>query len=160
MVRPRILISLFLPALVAAVAVTSLLTQDLSAGKADDEKAVRQAVLDYVEGIYEVDPARIERGVHKELRKTGFWYSDEEKTYKGPLPMTYAELYDLAGSWNKEGRIDAATAVKKIDIFEVSDKTAAAKLTAHWGIDYMHLGKYDGHWMIINVLWQSPPRTD
>jgi hypothetical protein len=74
--------------------------------------------------------------------------------------MTYEELHDLAGSWNKEGRIDAATAVKKIEIYEVSDRTAAAKLTAHWGIDYMHLAKYDGRWMIINVLWQSPPRDD
>lgn len=160
MVRPRIVISLFLPALVAAVAVTLFLTPDLSAGKADDEKAVRQAVLDYVEGVYEVDPSRIERGVHKELRKTGFWYSDEEKMYKGPLPMTYTELHDLAANWNKEGKVDATTAVKKIEIYEVSDKTASVKLTAHWGIDYMHLGKYDGRWMIINVLWQSPPRTD
>lgn len=32
-----------------------------------DKEAVRQAVLDYVEGIYNVEPARIERGVHPDL---------------------------------------------------------------------------------------------
>ncbi|HXG68415.1 MAG TPA: nuclear transport factor 2 family protein [Blastocatellia bacterium] len=33
----------------------------------EDREAVKQAVLDYVEGIYEVDPARIERSVHPDI---------------------------------------------------------------------------------------------
>ena len=28
--------------------------------------------------------------------------------------------------------------------------------TAAWGIDYMHLAKYDGTWK-IDILWQEPP---
>jgi hypothetical protein len=111
MIRPRIFL-LAPPALAAVAAVTLLLTPALSAGKAGDEKAVRQAVLDYVEGIYEVDPSRIERSVHKELRKLGFRYSEEEGAYKGPLPMTYQELHDPAVRWNKDRRVEAATAVK------------------------------------------------
>ncbi len=160
MVRSRIKTFMFLAALVAALAIAFLLTPSISAGKANDEKAVRQAVLDYVEGIYEIDPALIERGVHRDLRKTGFWYSDEEKKYLGPKGMTYAQLHDLAGRWNKDGQVDAATAVKKVEVYEVLDKTASAKLSADWGIDYMHLAKFDGRWMIINVLWQSRPRTE
>jgi len=28
-------------------------------------------------------------------------------------------------------------------------------------MDYFHLAKYDGKWMIVNVLWQSlPPRKE
>lgn len=43
--------------------------------------------------------------------------------------------------------------------FEVQDQTAAAKLTASWGTDYLPLGKQDGRWMITHVTWQShPPR--
>ena len=160
MARPRTLLSLTLPALMAVAAIASLLAPELSAGKADDEKAVRQAVLDYVEGIYEVDPSRIERSVSKELHKVGFWYSDEEKGYKGPMPMTYEKLHELAGNWNKDRHVEAATAVKKVELYEVLDKTASAKLTADWGIDYMQLAKLDGRWMIVNVLWQSPPRTE
>ncbi len=160
MVRSRIKTFMFLAALVAALTVALLLTPAISAEKANDEMAVRQAVLDYVEGIYEVNPARIERGVHHDLRKTGFWYSDEEKKYLGPKGMTYDELHDLAGSWNKDGRVDAATAVKKIEVYDVVDETASVKLTADWGIDYMHLAKFDDHWMIINVLWQSTPRSE
>jgi hypothetical protein len=40
----------------------------------------------------------------------------------------------------------------------VQDQTAAAKLTASWGTDYLLLGKFDGTWMITSVIWQSLPR--
>jgi hypothetical protein len=47
-----------------------------------------------------------------------------------------------------------------VEIFEVLDQTASAKLTAFWGIDYMHLAKYDGEWKIVQVLWQSAPSDE
>jgi len=34
---------------------------------------------------------------------------------------------------------------------------AAAKVTAWWGTDYLLLGKFDGRWMIRDVLWKSLP---
>ena len=40
---------------------------------------------------------------------------------------------------------------------DVLDKTATAKLTADWGVDYFHLARFDGQWQIVNVMWQSPP---
>ena len=46
----------------------------------------------------------------------------------------------------------------RITVYDVLDQTATAKLVAEWGIDYMHLAKFDGKWMIVNVLWQSPPK--
>ena len=42
-------------------------------------------------------------------------------------------------------------------IFDVQDQTASAKLTAWWGTDYLLLARYDGRWMIREVLWQTPP---
>lgn len=121
----------------------------------DNREAVRQAVLDYVEALYEVDSARIERSVHRDLFKIGF-ARDKEGTYK-PTRMTYQELYDLAGKWNKTGRIPK-NSKKDIVVYDVSDQTASAKLTATWGIDYMHLAKFDGKWMITDILWQTPPQ--
>ena len=38
------------------------------------------------------------------------------------------------------------------------DQTASIKLVAEWGVDYMHLAKFDGKWMIVNMLWQGPPK--
>jgi len=122
----------------------------------DDREAVKQAVLDYVEALYEADSSRIERSVHRDLFKLGF-ERDKDGTYK-PYRMTYQELYDLAGRWNKSGRIPR-NSKKDIVVYDVTDQTASAKLTAMWGIDYLHLAKFDGKWMITDILWQTPPRS-
>ena len=120
-----------------------------------EKEAVKQAVLDYVEGIYEVDHKRIERSVHPELAKRGFFVKKGETAYTG-TPMTFTQLVELAKTYNKGGRVPK-DAPKEVVIYDVLDQTASAKLTAVWGIDYMHLAKYDGKWMIVNILWQTPP---
>lgn len=143
------------------VAIIALLAAPLiarSVAYEAEEQVVREAVLDYVEGVYEVAPERIERSVHPELRKLGFWKRDSETPYR-MAPMTYEQLVNLAGSYNKDGRVPK-DAIKEIVILDLLDQTASVKLTAHWGIDYMHLAKYDGQWKIINILWQSHPLKD
>ena len=125
---------------------------------AADVEAVRAAVLDYVEGVYEVAPERIERSVHPEMAKVG-WGRDREGNYH-EYPMTQEQLVQLAANYNKDGTRVPADAPKTIEIYEVLDKTASIKLTASWGIDYMHLAKLDGKWWIMNVLWQSHPPKD
>ena len=120
----------------------------------DDREAVKQAVLDYVEALYEADSSRIERSVHPELFKLGF-ERDKDGKYQ-PDRMTYQQLYDLAGRWNKSGKIPK-NSKKEVVVYDVADQTAAAKLTARWGIDYLHLAKFDGKWKITEILWQTPP---
>jgi len=44
-----------------------------------------------------------------------------------------------------------------VTVLDALDQTASAKLVADWGVDYLHLARYDGRWKIVNVLWQSPP---
>lgn len=125
-------------------------------GQGNDREAVKQAVLDYVEGVYEVNPARIERSVHPELAKRGFFKRNGESSYSQGI-MTFEQLVKLAGSYNKEGRVPK-DAPKEVIIYEVLDQTASIKLVASWGIDYMHLAKHNGRWMIYNVMWQSHPK--
>ena len=146
-------ILLALPALVSVAALAGPTTP--TPGE-DDEKAVHEACADYLYGIYEVDPKRIERSVHPELRKIGFGRWGDAKDYER-YPMTYAELHELAGTWNAAGDKVADESPCKIEVLDVLDQTATAKLTAEWGIDYIHLARFDGKWKIINVLWQSHP---
>ena len=119
-----------------------------------DREAVRQAALDYVEGIYTVQPERIQRSVHPTLVKRGFYKKDATAPYV-EMPMTYEQLVALAGNWNKGGKRDIS--IKEVTVLDVLDQTATAKVTASWGIDYMLLGKYDGQWKIVQILWQSHP---
>ena len=123
--------------------------------QAIDREAVKNAVLDYVEAIYQVEPERIEKSVHPELAKVGYWYNDGSTDYS-ELIMSYQQLYDLAASWNKSGRVPHDSR-KEIEIFDVLDQTASAKLTATWGIDFLHLAKTDGTWKIRNIAWQRHP---
>ena len=123
-------------------------------------KAIEAAILDYVEGIYEVDSTRIEKSVHPQLRKRGYWYNPDEKAYMDNLDMSYEQLVHLAATWNKSGKSANADSPKQIDIYDINSKTASARLTAEWGLDYFHMAKLDGQWYIMNVLWQSLPDTE
>ena len=120
-----------------------------------DREAVRQAALDYVEGIYTADVTRIERGVHPQLTKRGFWRDAAAPAYGQQLTMTFDQLVNLTRNWNKDGKQDIS--VKAVEVGDVMDQTATAKVTAAWGVDHMHLAKYNGHWRIINILWQAHP---
>ncbi len=122
----------------------------------EDEKAVRQAALDYIEAVYNVNPAQVERSVHPELVKRGFFIKKDETAYS-PHTMTFAQLVELSKTYNKNGSVPK-DAPKEVIVYDVSDQTASVKVTAVWGIDYMHLAKYDGKWKIINILWQTPPK--
>ena len=54
--------------------------------QADDREGVRRAVLDYVEGFYEGDSAKLARSVRPEIFKYGFWKARDSTRYAGPCP--------------------------------------------------------------------------
>src|SRR5438034_354827 len=121
-----------------------------------DREAVKEAVLDYVEGVYEANPARIERSVHPDLAKRGFFVHNQDTTES---TMSFTEFIEHTKTYNKDGQFPP-DAPKEIIIYEVLDHTASVKLIAAWGIDYMHLAKYQGKWMIMHVLWQTHPQDE
>jgi hypothetical protein len=121
---------------------------------ASDREAVRLAALDYVEAVYNVQPERIQRSVHPSLVKRGFYRREANGPYT-EMPMNYEQLVNLAANWNKEKKRD--TSIKQVEVLDVLDQMAVAKVTASWGVDYLLLGKYDGTWKISQILWQSPP---
>ena len=73
-----------------------------------DKEAVRQAVLDYVEGIYNVEPARIVRSDHPDLAKLGFARRRTETAYQPGEKMTFQQLVEIAKTYNKAGRLPKA----------------------------------------------------
>ena len=149
------------PLRLAAAAVTLLAAATPTTARAQtaaDSAAVTRALLDYVEGFYEGDSTKLLRSVRPEVYKYGFSRRQDTTGYRG-MQMQWTGFLDYARRV-REGRTRTpADAPKEVRIFEVQDQTAAGKVTAWWGIDYILLAKYDGRWMISHVLWQSPPRT-
>lgn len=127
-------------------------------GQSSDSGLIEQAVLDYVEGVYTADTTRIYRSVHPTLVKRGTWYDRQQGDYIPLQEMSFQQLVDLTKAWNSDGSQADENSIREVTIYDVQDKTAAAKLTAVWGTDYFHLAKLDGRWYIMNVLWQSPPQ--
>ena len=121
-----------------------------------EREAVKRAAMDYLEGFYNGDSTLIVRSIHPEVRKIGY-YKEKGKTSFSNEPMSFAEMNAYANNFKKSGKTTPASAPRQVDIFEVADQTASAKVTAWWGIDYLHLAKYNDKWMIVNVMWQEPP---
>ena len=141
--------------LLAALIVGVITAPTAASQTASDSAGVIDAVRDYVEGFYEGDTLKLARSVRTDVTKYGFARADTARTYRG-MAMPWSNFISYAQRV-KQGGAPRAKAPRKIEILDVLDQTAAAKLTAWWGTDYLLLAKYDGKWMISHVLWQSPP---
>lgn len=150
----RLFRAVALPALASGAL---LCASQLRAQSAADSQAVRRAALDYVEGFYEGDTAKLVRSVRPEVYKFGFWRQRDSTRYVGEQ-MPWPEFLEFARNVKANNRPAPVTAPKTIELLDVLDQTASAKLTAWWGTDYLLLGKFSDRWMITHVLWQSPPR--
>ena len=46
---------------------------------------------------------------------------------------------------------------KDVTILDVYENAASVKIVAADWIDYLHMAKFNGRWVIINVLWELKP---
>lgn len=134
---------------------TLMFSASLAAQQQDGAAAVTRAALDYLEGFYEGDTLKIIRGVSPGVNKYGYYKNKESGQYEGE-PMSYREMIDYAKRVKERGRFPKQGSPKEVKVFEIQDQTAAVKVTAWWGTDYLLLAKEKGNWVIKQVLWQGP----
>lgn len=121
-----------------------------------DSAAIRATALDYIQGWYTGDAARMERALHPELAKRivradtlGNYRLDQQSA------MTLVQ-----GTRNGGGKAtpqaDRRDDVRILDIFR---NAASVRIDAsHW-VDYLQLAKWKGRWVIVNVLWELKPKS-
>lgn len=144
-------------ALALATLLAAALPGAARAQTAADSAAIRAAAMDYIEGFYQGDSTRHARSIRPEVYKYGFWMPRDSTRYQGER-MTWEEFNGYTARIRTRGNRAPATAVRKVELLDAQDQTAAVKVTAFWGTDYLLLGKYDGRWMVSSVLWQTLPR--
>jgi hypothetical protein len=112
---------------------------------ADDREKIRAAALDYAQGWYSGDAARMERAVHPELAK--------RIAARGGLESMTAQT--LVGETGKGGgsRTPKEKQLADVKILDVFGNAASVRLEMGGWIDYMHLAKFGEEWKIVNVLW-------
>lgn len=126
-------------------------------GQSDsDQEEIQSACMGYLEGFYEGDTVKLKNSIRPSLYKTGYWKSKDTGKYESEGQMTYRQAIDYAKGVKEKKRFAKPDAPKYVEILDVSNHLASAKITAWWGIDYALLTKTDGKWMIEQVLWEGP----
>lgn len=138
----------------ATLALASSLPAQAPKATEADRAAVRQTAMDYLEGFYQGDTVKIVRAFRPDMYKYGF-FRDSTGKYAGSQ-MTFEAAIAYAKRVKANNRPVNPSWPKQVEIYEVLDQTASAKVTAWWGTDYLLLAKYNGQWQISHVLWQGP----
>lgn len=130
------------------------------AASPEEEAALTATALDYLQGWYTGDAERMERALHPDLAKR-------------------IVRVDPEGRWDRVDSMSALTLVQftrkgygakvppdqrqaDISVLDVFGNAAVVKAVAHDWVDYLQMGKVNGEWKIINVLWEmkAPPVKD
>ncbi len=127
----------------------------LRAQTAADSNGIRQAALDYIEAYYEGDGARMERALHPELAKRIVRTNDQGRSQLQQMSAMSLVLGTRAGGGKD---IPAANRRRDVRILDMYQNAASAKIDASDWVDYLHLAKWNGRWVIVNVLWELHPR--
>jgi len=127
----------------------------LSAQTAADSAGIRQAALDYIEGYYTGDAARMERALHPDLAKRIVRTSpaNGRSALENMSAMTLVLITRAMGQQPAPAEARRAD-VKILDVFGAA---ASVRVDATQWVDYLHLGKLNGQWKIVNVLWEMRP---
>ncbi len=120
----------------------------------DSEKAaIKNAALDYLEGWYNGDAERMGRALHPEFfTKRGILVNPN--TGQMVTPHLNAEMmigYVKQGGGKSFPREKLKNEVIILDIYK---NIATVKAISAQYMDYIHLAKFNGKWMIVNVLWE------
>jgi len=119
----------------------------------NDKAAIKNATLDYLEGWYDGDAVRMERALHPEFfTKRGILI--HPNTGEMATPHLNAEMmigYVKQGGGKSFPREKLNNEVIVLDIYK---NTASVKAISAQFVDYLHLAKFDGKWMIVNILWE------
>jgi len=138
-------------AFVASVGLT-LLASSLPAQTAADSAGIRAAAMDYIEGWYAGDAARMEKALHPELAKRVV--TTDTRTGRSQLESIGAMTLVLRTRAGGGSRTPKEQQQKDFSILDVFNNAAVAKVVASDWVDYLELAKWNERWVIVNVLWE------
>ncbi len=121
-----------------------------------DKKAVEKACMNYLDAFYEGDTLKIAASIRPSLNKLGYFKDKKTGNYKKYGYMSFDQAKKYAKAVSEDGSLVRAKTPKKVEVLDVMNHIASAKVTAWWGTDFLLLSKEDDAWMIEQVLWEGP----
>jgi hypothetical protein len=143
--------------ILAIIFITGIFTAHAQTTPSDADKAgITAAALDYIEGWYEGNPERMERALHPDLAKRIVFSNPE-----GRSRLDQMSAMSLVQGVKRGGGKDTPKEKqqKDVTILDIYGNAASVKVVASDWIDYLHIAKFNGRWVIVNVLWELKPKS-
>ncbi len=137
------------------IIIALIVITNLASGQ-NSKEDVSKACLNYIEGFYEGDTIKLIKCLMPSLYKFGYWKDKTSGKYAADGNMTYRQALDYAKNVLAKKNFAKPDAPKKVEVLDVQNTIASAKVTAWWGIDFILLSKQNDTWMIEQVLWEGP----
>ena len=124
----------------------------------EDAAAIKKPAMDYIEGWYEGNAARMESALHPELAKRIVIVdvSTGRSRLDSMSAMTLVQRTRAGGGT----KVPKEKQQKDITILDRFNNAAVVKVIASEWIDYLEEAKVNGEWKIINVLWEVKPDSE
>ena len=119
-----------------------------------DRDAIKRTALNYAEGWYEGDASKMESALSTDLAKRIVRTNAQGQSGLGQMTALSLVQGTRQGSGKETPKEQQQKDVTIPDIF---GNAATVKLEMRDWIDFMHIGKMNGKWVIINVLWETKP---
>ena len=122
-----------------------------------DRDAIKRTALNYAEGWYEGSAEKMESALSPDLAKRIARTNDKGQSSLGQMTAMTLVQATRGGSGKNTPKEEQQ---KDITILDITGGAATVKLEMRDWIDYMHIGKMNGKWVIVNVLWEMKPKKD
>jgi hypothetical protein len=139
-----------------AAALLLLAFSQAQAQNTAEQAAIKQTALDYIEGWYEGNTERMERALHPDLAKR--IVRTDPKSGRSRLDQMSAMglVQGVRSGYGKSTPKEKQQ--KDVTILDIYENAASVKVVASDWIDYLHVARYNGRWVIVNVLWELKPK--
>jgi hypothetical protein len=128
----------------------------LAFAQGGEDQAIRQTVLDYLEGWYEGNVDRMDAALHPDLAKRIVHpHPQTGRSMLSEATKTAMLEYTRAGGGKDKATEEASYEVTILDVY---GGMASVKAVSPDYVDYIHLVKWNNEWKILNVLWEQRPR--
>jgi hypothetical protein len=122
-----------------------------------DREAIKRTALNYAEGWYEGNADKMESSLSPDLAKRIARSNAQNQTRLDHM-TAMALVQGTRGGFGKQ--TPAAEQQKDVSVLDVLGGAATVKLEMRDWVDYMHIAKINGKWLIVNVLWEMKPRKE
>ncbi len=137
--------------LISSILLLSMCAPIVQAGNPDEISAIQKTAMDYMESWYEGDADRMKSSLHKKLAKRSL------KGLYGEVTLRHSTASDMImftkqgygkSLWRKDHKIE-------VIVLDHYKNIASVKVVAPHYYEYLHLGKIEEKWVILNALYEN-----